>query len=143
MGEVQNGDFGLERVAREREATTERNLEAFKDKLKARAQQQDDLLTRLKRQSEKNVDPRTGKYKIMTHQEYIDRAESTDADFVQFLRDTVASEKEWQRDLKAFEGFLDKAFGPMIKELSQDLKPAIASQREHDARRSRMRFDAY
>lgn len=138
-----DNDFDLDRMAHDREVATEQTLRAFKEKLRARTQQQEDLITRLKRQSEKNVDPRTGKYRIMTHQEYIDRVEATDVDFVRFLKDTVASEKEWQRDLAAFEGFLDKVFGPTIHELSKDLKPAAATQRTHYARRSRMRFEAY
>ena len=138
-----DSDFGLERMARERDAATERTLRAFKEKLKARAAQQEDLIARLRVLSEKDVDPRTGKYHVMTHQEYVDRVEATDVDFVRFLKDTVASEKEWQRDLAAFEGFLDKVFGPAVRELSRGLEPAAASRNQHYARRSRMRFEAY
>jgi len=70
------------------------------------------LITRLKRQSEKDIDPKTGKFKTMSPKEYKERVEKTDTDFLQFLKDTVANEKEWESDLEAFEGFLDKEFGP-------------------------------
>ncbi|KAL9180400.1 hypothetical protein ACHAXT_008370 [Thalassiosira profunda] len=105
--------------------TTEKPSEAFVEKLKERVEKQEDLIERLKRQSEKNIDPKTGKFKAMSAQEYRERVKSTDADFTQFLRDTVANEKEWEQDLDAFKGFLDREFGPAVKELSKDLKPLV------------------
>ena len=92
--------------------TTEKASDAFIDKLKERVEQKEDLITRLKRQSEKDIDPKTGKFKTMSPKEYKERVEKTDTDFLQFLKDTVANEKEWESDLEAFEGFLDKEFGP-------------------------------
>jgi len=107
------------------DATAEKPSDAFVDKLKERVEQKEDLITRLKRLSEEDRDPKTGKFKTMTTKEYKDRVKSTDTDFIQFLKDTVANEQEWERDLESFEGFLDKKFGPTIKELSKDLKPLV------------------
>lgn len=107
------------------DATKEKESEVFVDKLKGRVEQKEDLITRLKRQSENDIDPKTGKFRAMTAKEYKERAKSTDTDFIQFLKDTVANEQEWERDLEAFEGFLNKEFGPTVKELSKDLKPLV------------------
>lgn len=105
--------------------TEETTSEAFVDKLKERVEQKEDLITRLKRQSENDIDPKTGKFKPMKSKEYKERVKSTDVDFMEFLKDTVANEEEWERDLEAFEGFLDKEFGPAVKELNKDLKPLL------------------
>jgi len=107
------------------DATTEKTSEAFVDKLKERVEQKEDLISMLKRQSEKDIDPKTGKFKTMKPEEYKERVKSTDVDFIQFLKDTVANEQEWEKDLGAFEGFLDKQFGPTVKELQKDLKPFV------------------
>jgi len=106
--------------------TTEKISETFVDKLKERVEQKEDLITRLKRESERDIDPKTGKFRTMTTKEYKERAKSTDVDFIQFLKDTVANEQEWERDLEAFEGFLDREFSPAVKELSKDLKPIVS-----------------
>lgn len=74
--------------------TTEKPSDAFVEKLKERVEQKEDLITRLKRQSENDIDPKTGKYKPMTKKDYRDRVKSTDTDFMQFLKDTLANEKE-------------------------------------------------
>lgn len=89
--------------------------EAFVEKLKERVEQKEDLITRLKRQSvERDIDPKTGKFKTMTPSEYKDRVKSTDVDFMQFLKDTVANEQELQKDLEAFQGLLERKFGPVV-----------------------------
>ena len=99
--------------------------ESFVEKLKDSVEQKEDLITRLKRRSEGDVDPKTGKFKIMTPAEYRERVKSTDADFIQFLKDIVANEQELKNDLNAFEGFLDKEIGPVVRELRKDLKPMV------------------
>ena len=105
--------------------------EAFVEKLQQRVEREEDLIARLKRQSEKDVDPSTGKFKVMTAREYKERTRATDVDFLKFLKDTVANEEEWERDLEAFEGFLRREFGPTVDELGKDLKP-LASEVERD-----------
>lgn len=105
--------------------TSETTSEKFVDKLKERVERKEDLITRLKRQSENDIDPKTGKFRPLTPEEYKERVKNTDVDFLQFLKDTVANEKEWEQDLNAFEGFLDKEFGPAVRELKKDLTPLI------------------
>jgi hypothetical protein len=99
--------------------------ESFVDKLKESVEQKEDLITRLKRRSEMDVDPKTGKFKSMTPSEYRERVKSTDVDFIQFLKDTVANEQELENDLSAFEGLLEKEIGPVVRELRKDLKPKV------------------
>ena len=48
--------------------------EAFVNRLKERIKQKEDLIARLKHQSEKDVDPGTGKVRTMTAKEYKERA---------------------------------------------------------------------
>ena len=105
--------------------STETTSEEFVEKLKERVERKEDLITRLKRQSENDIDPKTGKFRPLTPEEYKDRVKNTDVDFLQFLKDTVANEKEWEQDLNAFEGFLDKEFGPAVRELKKDLTPLV------------------
>jgi len=112
-------------------SNTETTSEAFVDKLKQQVEQKEDLITRLKRASENDIDPRTGKFKKMTPEEYKKRAKSTDTDFMQFLKDTVLNEKEYEQDLNAFEGFLDREVGPLMKELKKDLAP-LAEEAKKD-----------
>ncbi len=99
--------------------------EAFVEKLKERVEQKEDLITRLKRQSERDIDPKTGKFKTMTPSEYKDRVKSTDVDFLQFLKDTVANEQELQNDFDAFQGLLERKFGPVVRELRKELTPIV------------------
>ena len=99
--------------------------EAFVDKLKERVEEKEDLITRLKLKSQKDIDPKTGKFRVMNQKEYKERAKSSDSDLVRFLKETVANEKEWERDLEAFEGLLEKKFGPAVKEINKDLKPIV------------------
>ena len=112
-------------------SNTETTSEAFVDKLKQQVEQKEDLITRLKRASENDIDPKTGKFKRMTPEEYKKRAKSTDSDFMQFLRDTVLNEKEYEQDLNAFEGFLDREVGPLMKEIKKDLTP-LAEEAKKD-----------
>ena len=99
--------------------------EAFVEKLKERVEQKEDLITKLKRQSERDIDPKTGKFKTMTPSEYKDRVKSTDVDFLQFLKDTIANEEELQNDFDAFQGLLERNFGPAVRELRKDLTPLV------------------
>ena len=99
--------------------------DAFVEKLKERVEQKEDLITKLKRQSERDIDPKTGKFKTMSPSEYKDRVKSTDVDFLQFLKDTVANEQELQNDLDAFQGLLERKFGPVVRELRKDLTPIV------------------
>jgi hypothetical protein len=99
--------------------------EAFVEKLKERVEQKEDLITKLKRQSERDIDPKTGKFKTMTPSEYKDRVKSTDVDFLQFLKDTIANEQELQNDFDAFQGLLERNFGPAVRELRKDLTPLV------------------
>ncbi len=103
------------------DATKKKVSESFVEKLKERVEQKEDLIARLKRESERDIDPKTGKFKSMTPSEYRQRVKSTDVDFIQFLKDTVANEQELRNDLSAFEGFLDKEIGPVVGELRKDL----------------------
>lgn len=69
--------------------STTTTVEAIVEKLKELANQKDDLITRLKEQSlQRDIDPKTKWYKIMTPKEYKQRVKSTDVDFIQFLKDT-------------------------------------------------------
>jgi hypothetical protein len=105
-------------------ATT--NIEVIVDKLKERVTQKEDLISRLKQQSLlRDIDPKTGKYKVMTPNEYKHRVQTTDVDFLQFLKDTVGNEKEIKADLTAFEGLIKKEIGPLIVEIQKDISPIV------------------
>ena len=111
--------------------SSNKESEAFVDKLKERVEQKEDLIERLKRASERDIDPKTGKFKSMSQQEYKERAKSTDADVGSFLKDTIANEQEWKRDEEAFEGFLEREFGPALKELKKDLGPLVGEAKKN------------
>ncbi|KAL7473386.1 hypothetical protein ACHAXS_013838 [Conticribra weissflogii] len=98
---------------------TETQVREFVDKLKTQVEEKEDIIARLKRESEKDLDPKTGKFKVMSKEEFNERAPS-DFDFVKFLKDTVLNEEEYERDLEAFEGLLGSKFGPLLKELDKD-----------------------
>jgi hypothetical protein len=106
--------------ADDEDATEKKTSESFVEKLKERVEQKEDLITRLKRESERDIDPKTGKFKSMTPSEFRQRVKSADVDFIEFLKDTVANEQELQNDLNAFEGFLDKEIAPIVRELRKD-----------------------
>ncbi|KAL3784211.1 hypothetical protein ACHAW5_005263 [Stephanodiscus triporus] len=112
------------------DAIKKKASESFVEKLKESVEQKEDLITRLKRQSERDVDPKTGKFKSMTPSEYKQRVKSTDVDIIQFLKDTVANEQELKNDLNAFEGFLDKEIGPIVRELKKDLMPIVGEAKK-------------
>lgn len=57
----------------------------------------------------------------MSQKEYEERARKLDFDWIQFLKDTVSNEQEFEQDLEAFQGLLDREFGPLVKELRKDL----------------------
>jgi len=118
-GEEKQNDAGDE------DATKKKTSASFVEMLKERVEQKEDLITRLKRESERDIDPKTGKFKSMTPSEYRQRVKSTDVDFIQFLKDTVANEQELRNDLSAFEGFLDKEIGPVVGELRKDLTQIV------------------
>jgi hypothetical protein len=107
-------------------ATTTTTVEVIVDKLKERVTQKEDLISRLKEQSLlRDMDPKTGKYKVMTPNEYKHRVQTTDVDFLQFLKDTIGNEKEIKADLTAFEGLIMKEIGPLIVEIQKDISPMI------------------
>lgn len=90
--------------------------EEFLNKLKERVGEKEDLITRLKRESEKDIDPKTGKFKTMTSKEFKARAPS-DFDFLGYLKESVTNTEEFERDLDAFKGLLESKFGPVIEEV--------------------------
>jgi hypothetical protein len=107
-------------------AATTPTVEVIVDKLKERVTQKEDLISRLKQQSLlRDIDPKTGKYKVMTPNEYKHRVQTTDVDFLQFLKDTVGNEKEIKADLTAFEGLIKKEIGPLIVEIQKDISPIV------------------
>ena len=102
--------------------------------MKERVTQKEDLITRLKQQSlERDIDPKTGKYRVMTPLQYKQRVQSTDVDFIQFLKDTIGNEKEIKADLNAFEGMIVKEIGPLMLEIQKDISPMVkAVEKEWD-----------
>jgi len=94
--------------------------EEFLNKLKQRVEEKEDLISKLKRESEIYRDPSTGKFKPMTQMEFKKRAASTDYDYLQILKDSVTKNDEFERDLEAFEGLLERNFGSIMKELKKD-----------------------
>jgi hypothetical protein len=79
----------------------------FLNKLKEQVQGTEDLISRLKRESERDLDPKTGKFKSMTSKDFKARAPS-DFDFLQYLKESVTNNQEFERDLDAFKGLLEK-----------------------------------
>ena len=75
--------------------------------LKERVDEKEDLISKLKRQSEKDIDPRTGKFKSMSRRDFNSRAPA-DFDFLEYLKGSVANTEEFERDLGAFKEFLEK-----------------------------------
>eukprot|EP00986_Skeletonema_menzelii_P001728 scaffold469_cov139-Skeletonema_menzelii.AAC.10 len=108
-----------------KEGDLQKPSDEFVTKLKEKVAYEDDLITRLKKQSEKDIDPKTGKFKAMSARDYKERAKSTDVDWIKALKDTIANEEEFERDLEAFEGLLDKEFGPAVKAARKDLAPLV------------------
>jgi hypothetical protein len=107
-------------------AATTPTVEVIVDKLKERVTQKEDLISRLKQQSLlRDIDPKTGKYKVMTPNEYKHRVQTTDVDFLQFLKDTIGNEKEIKADLTAFEGLIKKEIDPLIVEIQKDISPIV------------------
>ncbi|KAL3799793.1 hypothetical protein HJC23_010443 [Cyclotella cryptica] len=92
----------------------------FVNKLKQRVEEKEDLISKLKRESELYRDPLTGKFRPMTQTEFKKRAASTDYDYLQILKDSVTKNDEFEQDLEAFEGLLERNFGSIIKELKKD-----------------------
>ena len=84
--------------------------EEFVSKLKERATEKEDLITKLKAQSAKDIDPKTGKYKIMTKVEFESRAPS-DFDFLKYLQEDLAKDEVFQRDLDFFRERLESGRG--------------------------------
>ena len=96
----------------------------FVNKLKERVREEDDLIARLKRESEKDIDPKTGKFKVMTAKEFKERAPS-DFDFLKYLKDSLTNNEEFERDLEAFEGLLEQKFGPAVREVRKAAGPVV------------------
>lgn len=105
-------------------ASTIENAQAeeFVNKLKQRVEEKEDLITKLKRESELYRDPETGKFKPMSQDEFKKRALSTetDYDYMQILKDSLTKNEEFERDLEAFEGLVERNFGGILKELKKD-----------------------
>jgi hypothetical protein len=96
--------------------------EAFVNKLKQTVEEKEDLITKLKRESELFRDPETGKFRPMSQDEFKKRAIETESgyDYIQILKDSLTKNDEFERDLEAFEGLLERNFGSIIKELKKD-----------------------
>ena len=92
--------------------------EEFVNKLKQRMEEKEDLITKLKRESEMYRDPETGKFKPMSQNEFKKRAVSTesDYDYVQILKDSLIKNEEFERDLQAFEGLLGRELNAVENE---------------------------
>ncbi|KAL7477108.1 hypothetical protein ACHAW6_004041 [Cyclotella cf. meneghiniana] len=101
-------------------ATGSTKSEEFVNKLKQRVEEKEDLISKLKRESELYRDPLTGKFKPMTQMEFKKRAASTDYDYLKILKDSLTNNDEFERDLEAFEGLLERNFGSIMKELKKD-----------------------
>jgi hypothetical protein len=86
----------------------------FLNKLKERVGKEEDLIARLKRESESDMDPKTGKFKAMTGKDFKARAPS-DFDFLQYLKESVTNNQEFERDLDAFKGLLEKGYKPVLE----------------------------
>ena len=93
-------------VKKEEEISTQEII----TKLKERVEEKEDLISKLKAQSEKDVDPKTGKFKIMSRKEFKARAPS-DFDFAEYLKKTLTNNDEYERDLEAFKGLLENRLG--------------------------------
>eukprot|EP00586_Coscinodiscus_wailesii_P018511 CAMPEP_0172501602 /NCGR_PEP_ID=MMETSP1066-20121228/151334_1 /TAXON_ID=671091 /ORGANISM="Coscinodiscus wailesii, Strain CCMP2513" /LENGTH=330 /DNA_ID=CAMNT_0013276481 /DNA_START=198 /DNA_END=1190 /DNA_ORIENTATION=- len=93
----------------------------FLEKLNKRVEEKEDLITRLKKRSEKDIDPKTGKFKTMTQKEFKDRAPS-DFDFLGYLKQSITNTEEFERDLDAFKGLLENKFGPVLEEVKNFVK---------------------
>jgi hypothetical protein len=96
--------------------------EEFVNKLKQRVEEKEDLISKLKRESEMYRDPVTGKFKPLSQDEFKKRAikSETDYDYLEILKDSITKNEEFERDLEAFEGLLEKNFGGIMKELKKD-----------------------
>jgi hypothetical protein len=107
------------------ENTQQKPSDEFVTKLKEKVASQDDLIARLKKKSERDIDPKTGKFKAMSAKDYKERVYKSDIDWIHALKDTIANEEEFERDLEAFEGLLEKELGSAVKEISKDLAPLV------------------
>jgi hypothetical protein len=103
-------------------ASEKTQSEEFVNKLKQRVEEKEDLITRLKRESEMFRDPVTGKFKPLSQDEFKKRAlkSETDYDYLEILKDSITKNEEFERDLEAFEGLLERNFGGIMKELKKD-----------------------
>mmetsp|Transcript_450 Transcript_450/g.610 ORF Transcript_450/g.610 Transcript_450/m.610 type:complete len:350 (+) Transcript_450:78-1127(+) len=93
-------------------ATSTETLE-FLSKLKERVEEKEDLIAILKRESQKDVDPKTGKFKPMTGKDFKAR-KPVDFEFLQLLKESVTNNQEFERDVDAFKGLLEKRFGQVL-----------------------------
>lgn len=95
--------------------------EEFVNKLKQRVGEKEDLISKLKRESELFRDPETGKFKPMSQDEFKKRAIQSEKnyDYLQILKDSLTKNEEFERDIEAFEGLLEKNFGSIMKELKK------------------------
>ncbi|KAL7473387.1 hypothetical protein ACHAXS_013839 [Conticribra weissflogii] len=117
--ETENLITEIETLEPKMESKAETQAREFVDKLKNRVEEKDDLISRLKQQSERDVDPKTGKYKVMSKKQFVERSKS-DIDFKNYLEDTIRIEEEFEKDLEAFEEVVQSEFGLLMKELKKD-----------------------
>mmetsp|Transcript_17791 Transcript_17791/g.36463 ORF Transcript_17791/g.36463 Transcript_17791/m.36463 type:complete len:420 (-) Transcript_17791:163-1422(-) len=117
--ETENLITEIETLEPKMEPKTETQAKEFVDKLRNRVEEKDDLISRLKRQSEKDIDPKTGKYKVMSKKQFVERSKS-DIDFKNYLEDTIRIEEEFEKDLEAFEEVVQSELGFLAKELKKD-----------------------
>ena len=75
--------------------------EEFLVKLKERATEKEDLITKLKQKSESYIDPKTGKYKSMSRQEFESKV-PTDFDFIKYLKEDLTKDQVFLNDLDFF-----------------------------------------
>lgn len=91
----------------------QKQTQEFVNKLKERVEEKEDLISRLKRESQKDIDPKTGKFRYMSKNDFRGRAPS-DFDFLSFLKETLENTDEFERDLEAFEGLLESKFESLV-----------------------------
>jgi len=85
--------------------------EEFVEKLKETVKEKEDLIAKLKRQSEKYLDPKTGKFKPMASEELRGKFDSIassfpDVDYTQYLKDSVKGNEEFEQDLEKMKELL-------------------------------------
>jgi len=99
------------------------------DKLKESVQEKEDFIARLKRQSAKYIDPKTGNYKPMSSVEYKGKLRSTTQvisipsssspgdEYKQALKDTVRKDEQSSRGVKELVNKLGRRYARLFKKI--------------------------